>query len=152
MDRRQFVTLASTVGTGLLGGTAKWLNAAEDAPLPAPLDPAAANRKLAEHRIKHVETRPFHDRFPRSVGPNSKGRPVGGGGGGRVCLVTTDRGVTGWCMRTHQTAQLAAGVGNVPIVEGIPGRTPGIDYSAYRMHDGKLVMPDEPGFGFRLES
>jgi L-alanine-DL-glutamate epimerase-like enolase superfamily enzyme len=57
-----------------------------------------------------------------------------------------------WCMRTHQTAQLAAGVGNVPIVEGIPGRTPGIDYSAYRMHEGKLVMPDEPGFGFRLES
>jgi L-alanine-DL-glutamate epimerase-like enolase superfamily enzyme len=57
-----------------------------------------------------------------------------------------------WTMRTHQTAQLAAGVGNIPIVEGIPGRAPGIDYSAYKMRDGKLVMPEEPGFGFRLES
>jgi len=55
-----------------------------------------------------------------------------------------------WTMRTHQTAQLAAGVGNIDIVEGIPGQAPGIDYSAYRMKDGRLVMPSTPGFGFEL--
>jgi L-alanine-DL-glutamate epimerase-like enolase superfamily enzyme len=56
-----------------------------------------------------------------------------------------------WTMRTHQTAQLAAGIGNIPIVEGIPGHAPGINYSAYKMREGKLIMPDEPGFGFSLE-
>jgi len=55
-----------------------------------------------------------------------------------------------WCMRTHQTAQLAGGVGNIPIVEGIPGRTQGVDYSNYRMRDGKLVLPETPGFGLEL--
>jgi len=77
MDRRQFVTLASGAGAGLLGPTAKWLKAADDPSSPASLDPAAANRKLAEHRVKHIETRPFRDRFPRSVGPNSMGWPFG---------------------------------------------------------------------------
>lgn len=57
-----------------------------------------------------------------------------------------------WTMRTYQTAQLAAGLGNIPIVEGLPGKAPGIDYSAYKMQNGKLVMPDEPGFGFRIEN
>jgi L-alanine-DL-glutamate epimerase-like enolase superfamily enzyme len=55
-----------------------------------------------------------------------------------------------WCLRTHQTAQLAGGVGNIPIVEGIPGRTSGVDYSHYRMQGGKLVLPDAPGFGLEL--
>ena len=55
-----------------------------------------------------------------------------------------------WCMRTHQTAQLAGGVGNIEIVEGIPGRTTGVDDSNYRMRDGKLVLPDQPGFGLEL--
>ncbi|MFZ5831954.1 MAG: enolase C-terminal domain-like protein [Planctomycetota bacterium] len=55
-----------------------------------------------------------------------------------------------WCMRTHQSAQLAGGVGNIPIVEGIPGRTPGVDFSNYQMRDGKLVLPDAPGFGLEL--
>ena len=47
-------------------------------------------------------------------------------------------------------AHLAAGVGNVLIVEGIPGRTQGVDYSNYRMRDGKLVLPETPGFGLEL--
>ena len=56
-----------------------------------------------------------------------------------------------WVPRPYYTAQLAAGVGNIPIIEGIPGRTPGIDYSAYRMNEGRLVLPNAPGFGLRLE-
>jgi hypothetical protein len=32
----------------------------------------------------------------------------------------------------------------------IPGRAREIDYSAYEMTDGKLVVPDIPGFGLKL--
>jgi len=55
-----------------------------------------------------------------------------------------------WTVRSYYSAQLAAGAGNVAIVEGIPGGAPGIDYSAYRMEGGNLVVPDVPGFGLRL--
>ena len=52
--------------------------------------------------------------------------------------------------RPYYCAHLAAGVGNVLIVEGIPGTATGMDYSAWQFDDGKLVVPDEPGFGLRL--
>ena len=55
-----------------------------------------------------------------------------------------------WTPRTYYCAQLAAGVGNVCIIEGIPGQAPGIDYSAYKIIDGKLVLPQTPGFGLKL--
>ena len=38
-----------------------------------------------------------------------------------------------WTPRTYYCAQPAAGVGNVCIIEGIPGQAPGIDYSAYKI-------------------
>ncbi len=44
-------------------------------------------------------------------------------------------------------AHLAAGVGNVLIVEGIPGVGQHLDYSQYKLVDGKLRIPDVPGFG-----
>ncbi len=44
-------------------------------------------------------------------------------------------------------AHLAAGVGNVLIVEGIPGVGTGLDYSNYIIREGKLCIPDLPGFG-----
>ncbi|MBT5535963.1 mandelate racemase [Candidatus Poribacteria bacterium] len=56
-----------------------------------------------------------------------------------------------WTPRSYYTAQLAAGVGNVVIVEGIPGGGEGVDYSAYAFDDGDLVLPSTPGFGLRLE-
>jgi L-alanine-DL-glutamate epimerase-like enolase superfamily enzyme len=52
--------------------------------------------------------------------------------------------------RPYYAAHLAAGIGNVAIVEGIPGTATGLDYSAYRFADGKLVVPDAPGFGIGL--
>jgi L-alanine-DL-glutamate epimerase-like enolase superfamily enzyme len=55
-----------------------------------------------------------------------------------------------WLPRPYYAAQLAAGVGNIPIVEGIPGTTKGIDTSAYELRNGELVMPETPGFGLRL--
>ena len=57
-----------------------------------------------------------------------------------------------WTPRPFYTVQLAGGVGNIPIIEGIPGRAQGIDYSAYRMRDGRLLLPEEPGFGLRLKA
>jgi L-alanine-DL-glutamate epimerase-like enolase superfamily enzyme len=55
-----------------------------------------------------------------------------------------------WTPRPYYASQLVAGLGNVAMVEGIPGRAAGIDYSAYRFNNGKLVMPSEPGLGLRL--
>jgi L-alanine-DL-glutamate epimerase-like enolase superfamily enzyme len=52
--------------------------------------------------------------------------------------------------RPYYSAHLAAGVGNVLILEGIPGAATGMDYSAYKFVDGKLVVPDDPGFGLKL--
>ena len=52
---------------------------------------------------------------------------------------------------TYDAAHLAAGVGNIDVLEGIPGKATGIDYSAYTMKDGRLQVPRSPGFGLRLE-
>jgi D-galactarolactone cycloisomerase len=52
--------------------------------------------------------------------------------------------------RPYYCAHLAAGVGNCDIVEGIPGKATGMDYSAYRFEEGKLVVPETPGFGIEL--
>ena len=57
-----------------------------------------------------------------------------------------------WIPRPHYVAQLAGGLGNVAIIEGIPGTTRGVDYSAYTFDDkGHLVLPDKPGWGLTLE-
>jgi D-galactarolactone cycloisomerase len=56
-----------------------------------------------------------------------------------------------WTPRPYYAAQLGAGVGNVVIVEGIPGKAEGVDYSAYKFVDGNIIMPDVPGFGLSLE-
>jgi len=52
--------------------------------------------------------------------------------------------------RPYYCAHLAAGVGNVDIIEGIPGTATEMDYSAYRFADGNLVVPGSPGFGIGL--
>ena len=58
-----------------------------------------------------------------------------------------------WTPRPYYAAQLGAGVGNVCIVEGIPGAAKGVDYSAYKFDKkGDLVMPKAPGFGLKLET
>lgn len=50
-------------------------------------------------------------------------------------------------LKTLYAAQLAAGLGGVPVVEGVPGTTDGVDTSAYRLEEGRLVLPGKPGFG-----
>lgn len=46
----------------------------------------------------------------------------------------------GWIRRPYYVAQLAAGVGNVIMFEGIPGRTEGVDYSAYKLLARQIIV------------
>lgn len=52
----------------------------------------------------------------------------------------------GMPLKTLYAAQMAAGLGNVLVVEGVPGATDDIDASGYRFVDGDLTVPDGPGF------
>jgi hypothetical protein len=56
-----------------------------------------------------------------------------------------------WTPRPYYSAQLAAGLGNTLIVEGIPGRPEKADFSAYRFVAGRLVVPETSGFSLSLE-
>jgi len=56
-----------------------------------------------------------------------------------------------WCVRPRYASHLAAGSGNVVIVEGIPGESSGLDYSNYTMVDGSMVVPDLPGWGIPID-
>ncbi|HEY9334585.1 MAG TPA: enolase C-terminal domain-like protein [Kribbella sp.] len=47
-------------------------------------------------------------------------------------------------LKTLYAAHLAAGLGNIPIVEGVPG--PGF----YTLEDGHITLTDQPGFGLKL--
>jgi D-galactarolactone cycloisomerase len=51
---------------------------------------------------------------------------------------------------TLYAAQLAAGLGNVIMVEGVPGSSDGVDTSGYVLADGAIGVPDDPGFGIPL--
>lgn len=53
-------------------------------------------------------------------------------------------------LKTFYASQLAAGLGNIPTVEGVPGETDGVDTSGYRLASGLLSLPTSPGFGLAL--
>lgn len=55
-------------------------------------------------------------------------------------------------LKSLYAAQIAAGLGNVVTVEGVPGSTEGVDTSAYRMDFGMLHVPERAGFGIDLLS
>lgn len=52
--------------------------------------------------------------------------------------------------KTCYAAQLAGGLGGVPIVEGVPGRVEGVDDSGYVLADGVLTLPETPGLGLEV--
>lgn len=56
----------------------------------------------------------------------------------------------GMPLKTLYAAQLAAGLGNVITVEGVPGTTRGADTSGYTLQEGRLTVPETPGFGIPL--
>jgi L-alanine-DL-glutamate epimerase-like enolase superfamily enzyme len=53
-------------------------------------------------------------------------------------------------LRSFYTAHIAAGLGNVVIVEGVPGTMESVDFSPYKIRDGNIVTPATPGFGLPL--
>jgi L-alanine-DL-glutamate epimerase-like enolase superfamily enzyme len=53
-------------------------------------------------------------------------------------------------LKTHYTAHLAAGLGNVTIIEGVTCLSDDIDYGDYPIVDGKIRVSDAPGFGMKL--
>lgn len=53
-------------------------------------------------------------------------------------------------LKTRYAAHLAAGLGNVELVEGVPGEVAGVDPTLLRPVDGVLTLGDAPGFGVPL--
>jgi L-alanine-DL-glutamate epimerase-like enolase superfamily enzyme len=53
-------------------------------------------------------------------------------------------------LKTLYAAHLAAGLGNIPIVEGVPGHTEGTDGDGYLLEDGYVTLSEQPGFGIKL--
>ena len=53
-------------------------------------------------------------------------------------------------LKTHYASQLAAGLGNVIAVEGVPAEARDVDWGSYRLREGMLHVPSGPGFGMRL--
>ncbi|WP_329478588.1 mandelate racemase [Kribbella sp. NBC_01484] len=53
-------------------------------------------------------------------------------------------------LKTLYAAHLAAGLGNIPIVEGVPGHTEGTDGDGYTLADGYVMLSEQPGFGIKL--
>ena len=51
-------------------------------------------------------------------------------------------------LKTLYAAHLAAGLGNIPIVEGVPGYTEGIQ--DYTLENGHITLSEAPGFGLPL--
>lgn len=97
MNRREFLRCAAAGGALVTSGLDAGL-AAENRSARRPLDQASVARTLAGHRLAKIEAVQVQDRFPRSVGPNGKTNPVGGGGRYQVRIVTTDQGAVGWAM------------------------------------------------------
>ena len=53
-------------------------------------------------------------------------------------------------LKTLYAAQMAAGLGQVPMIEGVPGFTDGLDTSSYQFADSTFTVPDLPGFGLPI--
>lgn len=98
IDRRGFLRRSSVVGASLLAGGSASAHHASALTTATDFDRDAAARELAAHRIVEITARQVRDRYPRSIGPNSRGRPVGRGGSYRVRTITTDQRASGWAM------------------------------------------------------
>ena len=98
IDRREFLRRSGAVGGSLVAGECASVRQAWASTAATGFDKNAAARELAAHRIVAITARQVRDRYPRSIGPNSRGRPVGRGGSYRVRTITTDKGASGWAM------------------------------------------------------
>lgn len=57
----------------------------------------------------------------------------------------------GLTIKSCYAAHLAAGLGGVAWVEGVPGQTDGVDSPAWAIAGGTITPPDAPGFGLGLD-
>ena len=92
MNRREFLARAGAVAA--LGCLAQESRSDESPGASA----ADWPRDLAAHRIARIDGWSSSDRYPRSLGPNSRGNPVGRGYGRQLRTLTTDQGATGFGM------------------------------------------------------
>ena len=54
-------------------------------------------------------------------------------------------------LKMYYAAQFSAGLGNIPIIEGIPSRTYDADMMLYKLENGILYVPESaPGFGMKI--
>ena len=58
----------------------------------------------------------------------------------------------GSLLKTHYTAHLAAGLGNVCTLEGVTCLSDEIDFGEYKIENGMLRVSGKPGFGMKLLS
>jgi len=74
----------------------------------------------------------------------------------RIMPVLADLGVAasphawGMPLKTLYAAQMAAGLGNVLTVEGVPGTTDAVEATGYLLEDGVITVPDQPGFALPI--
>jgi len=106
MNRREFLARA---GTG-----AALVSLAQTSRAEASANAAAAAdwpRDLASHRIAKIDAWSSNDRYTRSLGPNSRGNPLGRGYGRQFRTLTTDQGATGFGMSGASDAVIRKLVG-----------------------------------------
>ncbi len=53
-------------------------------------------------------------------------------------------------VKTHYSATIAAAYAHTPTVEGVLDETEGVDFGGYLLREGRLTVPDTPGFGMDL--
>jgi len=53
-------------------------------------------------------------------------------------------------LKTHYTAHLAAGLGNISTIEGVTCISEDIDYGNYPIKDGRISVSQDPGFGMKI--
>ncbi len=56
----------------------------------------------------------------------------------------------GFKLKTHYTAAFAAGCPLVDAIEGVVDETEGVDFSGYALENGRMFVPEQPGFGMKL--
>jgi len=56
----------------------------------------------------------------------------------------------GSLLKTHYTAHISAGLGNVCTIEGVTCLSDEIDFGDYKIIDGKLRVSEDSGFGMKL--
>ena len=68
----------------------------------------------------------------------------------RLVAASTEASPHAWGqpLKTLYAAHLAAGLGNIPIIEGVPGHTTAT--GDYTLTDGHVILSDRPGFGLDL--